>query len=469
MPLFQSKSMGLSRGRRIRFCWAMGYLLLLGPSLVACKRSSPAQPKPTGSATARTEKAPRFACSLPAGAGSFTLGSPEPVSDEDEAQPPMPFGVTLGDAAAFDGGFAVGALRERGGQTQAAILLLDEAVAKGQLVELGRVYGDANPPKLVNVRNGLVVAVPDMDAGGRTLRIGQVTGLGTRPVVEWRGTVPQGSDESEAVAMQSAEGQVLFAWDDTTKRGQGVIHTQILSLADRKLADRVATHRAEERDVELPDLAQRPGGFWLAFASRQHRAADPAVPSDDAPAYRVGCRGLQMLSLDRDGRALGHPIDVVPPTDHVVSYSMGALPDGSAVLAYRDDDTAPGAERGAILIARVRLDGSSERHHIEDETIGPGFPWVLEDPLATPEDRLWLVVAGAGEAPRLARLDQNGAPISPLLADDRGVMADPLARSQGGVLVARSRGKAVEFERIACTLESPAGPAVSAAPGKTSR
>src|ERR1700690_3752759 len=112
-----------------------------------------------------------FRCNVVNGGAQFSMGSTRASEDEDDSGLDVPFGINVGQAVGYPGGFAVSAIDGGGGKSIAVLALLGADAQNGRKVELGRVYGDADPPRIAGDARTLVVVLADMDAAGRTLRL----------------------------------------------------------------------------------------------------------------------------------------------------------------------------------------------------------------------------------------------------------------------------------------------------------
>jgi hypothetical protein len=220
----------------------------------------------------------------------------------------------------------------------------------------------------------------------------------------------------------------------------------------------------------------RPGGFWLAWLTRaepdvaKKPRTNPVPPGRPAPAasassggsgdqddavLHVGRRTLQIVPLDGNGTPTGAPRAVTPPAAHVLIYDMAPAADGGALLAWRDDDTAPGTEGGAVELAHVAIGGAIDRQRLEDDQSGGGVPSLVVDHDPKPRAGAhgsWLALGSTSDAIRLAAIAPDGRPLGELVADPLLESAEPLAVHEGKLFVARARGMAVELGVIRCDL-----------------
>jgi hypothetical protein len=472
--------------------------ILAAMTFVACsKKAHPGQT--TGGSIAATSSAslsssaspPRLGCK--ARGTSFSVGPLDGAAATDsdgDIAADAPFGVTIGSAVGHAGGYVVTAIDAREGSSHAVVALLDSEIAGGTILDLGRVYGDAEPPRVVVRNESAFVVVPDSDASGNTYRYAWVRGLDRGARIDWLGAFEQGVDESAVVALACTEATITVAWDEVDRAThQGRIRWASLDgnglpitagEAAKSARSRTGTPgfpinaTAPELDAEAPQLVAHRAGYWLAFLVREsqtaratgttagirpsarHRQAtdDQSASNDEVRAVELGRRGIALLPLDPNGRVNGKAIAVTERTAHVVTFDIEATDDGGAVVAYRDADAIPGVEAQVIEIARVRPDGGVERHRIDDERIGAGTPVLLVDTQAGAarprRPSIWLAVAGSAGETRLAELPEQGAPLLDLVEEPNLIGVEPMLRLGDSLLVSRHHARSVEFERLDC-------------------
>jgi hypothetical protein len=415
-----------------------------------------------------------FRCNVVNRGAQFSIGSAGSSQDEDDSGLDIPFGINVGQAVGYPGGFAVSAIDGRGGKSNAVLTLLGTDVQNGRRIDLGRVYGDADPPRIAGNARTLVAVLADMDAAGRTLRLMRVEEPATLAKVT-RGTevsVAQNSSTVFSVAVNEDRG--IVAWDEPDKSSRnGQIALAPFLIQSLVLPKKPTIVSARESDAESPQVVARTGGFWAAWVQSSHAAVNSADlrrhkahsaknkqnpgPDDELtpPAVELGARDLYVNALDLEGRAIGKPLRVTEGVSHVVAYDLASLEDGIALLSWRDDDTSPGVESQIVHLGRVGLDGHIEKFRIEDESIGVGAPQLLVDPEAPAQDRAWLAVGNTGEKVSLARLLPTGQPTAVIVSDADLGTANPLVRFAGTLLVAHQRGQGVDLEPLRCQFRDP--------------
>lgn len=406
-----------------------------------------ASARPSASASATPSPPPGRCKELsgePVRVGTAAAGRARPSveEDQDEDDATLPFAPHLGEGVALPGFFAVAGQRPAGGGTEDVVALVAEDGRSGRVVSLGRVYGDVDPPVLAARGAEVLLAVPDSDAKGGTLKVSVlgVTADTPRPLGEITGVE---HDAGSAVAFGASGALVVWGAGQGTKRA---LRAALLP-AGEKTAN-VASFEVEgSLGAESPVLGVRPDGFWLAWVSERD-APDAGPPAEDKVLVVQGARVLTALPLDRAGKPTGHARAFSGEAAHVVGFDAVAQPDGSLDLAWREDDTSPGADRGPLQVTRVGLDGSVKNGRVDDEDLTGGVPSLLLD--ATGGGRTWLALRSARDTARLGVLAPGGTGVEGL-ADDPGLgTGDLLAAAAGKLLVGRYRGGALELVVVAC-------------------
>jgi hypothetical protein len=409
-------------------------------------------PEPAASARASSapaEAAPPSRCravapgpSLSLGEGGETPAGREPEDDEEERE--LPFATSLGSGLALTGWFAGAGLRARGGGSEAFVALVPASGAPGAVVSLERVHGDVDAPLLTAAGEALVAVVPDSDAGGGMLRVARVE-LATRMVTN--GPQITGVDHDAGAALASADqGGALVVW------GAGKPGASSLRIARLDLGEGAAlgqpTDLSGTTGAEAPALVARPGGYFLAFIAERSPPDGGVRDAGDDTLVDLGPRVLMAVPLDAHGKPSGAARAVSTEQAHVVGFDAVALPDGALGLAWREDSTTPGVEGGALELARVGLDGASQRGRIDDEDLSVGLPTLLRDP--APGGRVWVAVRSASEASRVGLLLPNALGVESLTGDPLRRGAEVRAASESRLLVSRSRGRSIELELVEC-------------------
>lgn len=435
-----------------------------------CKKHHAPSAQPSASAAGSAERAPSapvVRCQAVSHEG-YVIGKVggAPASDTgDDAgdDVAMPFAVEIGSAVGYAQGFAVAFLRPQGGGTGAAVALVDADGSHGRLVDLGRRYGDVEPPELASRGSQLVAGMPSGDVNTTTLRLIAIRNAATHPKVVWGPKFTQGNTESQVFDLKLGSARGLLAWSDVDKTTQhGVIRATSFVGDDVAHATPARVLSPKNEDVEAPHLTLRPGGFWIAWVrdEKSKKKARPAAPAGgDASAPRpapplveLGVRGLEVMPLDAQGSPAGNPLPVTPPGSHVLVFDLAPAPGGGAFIAWRDDEAAPGEESRTVHLARVGADGSVHVHVIDDERVGAGVPSLLVDRAPPKGDRqaAWLALAGVRDKTRLSALSADGQLLDDLGTEPLIERAEPLALRGGHLLLATPRGLAMDLSVVRC-------------------
>ena len=276
-------------------------------------------------------------------------------------------GEELGEAVAFSGGFAFGALRgSDGGRTASVVGVATPGLTR---TDLGASWGDAPPPQPV-VRADALYAVAYVKrpraVTGRSLSLHRVGG--TESPID----LPPESDVSAAydvVAGHSASPVgALVVWDDVTgghaaTLPRGVVELAVIS-ADMRAVRSVRAVAATLDDASLasdasdPRLAVRPGGYWLTWlARRPERLALPLARTAgeiETPSEEATYSWVEAVALDLDGAFVGTSKRLTVGTGHVGSYAIASHDDALVVIA---EDDGAAAIRGGGSLEQVRWRG----------------------------------------------------------------------------------------------------------------
>ena len=408
-----------------------------------------------------------FRCEPSVGGEAFTLGSTNGADEDDDSGLDVPFAINVGDGLAIEGGFAVTAIDGRGSRSQARLGLMGTDAQRGRKIDLGRVYGDADPPRVAGNAERLVLAMADMDAAGRTLSLARVDAPLKQPIVTRGSDISVAGSPSTLFSLALNGNQGVLAWDQEERSSDfSEVALVPFSVQSLTLSGKPLVVSGKRVNADSPRVMTRPGGYWVAWVQA---GADAAPAGKSAPGkvaqkssgnssddhlnlVDMGTRELRALMLDASGHPLGKSLRVAEGESHVVAYDIGLLDDGSALLAWRDDDTAPGVESQVVRLARVGADGHVDFYRIEDESIGVGAPQLLIDTSVLPQDRVWLALVNTGERTSVIKLLANGKPTGLVVGDAELGVANPLLRQQGRLLLVRQRGRGVDMETIRCSL-----------------
>ena len=452
-----------------------GSVLALVCLALGCDRGG-SDPAPGSSANsdAAAKPATRPFCVASTPGAHFVIGKKGPAADGGEQALDLPFAVELGGAAALpSGAWAVGGLRSLGGGTSALLTVVSRNSASGKVVELGRVHGDVDAPRVATSSAGLFVAVPDNDSSQSTLRLAQIKQPDTAPSVAWGPTIQQGSDESQVFALAVGPQRGVLAWDEWDKgAGHSVVRVATFDTANLGSVTRPRTISPEGTDAEAPRLVSRPptqgGGFWISWFAHARldpkKLAKPQGKSPDAGAdggddleslVEVGQRWLEISRLDDLGSALGAPIPVSRKNGGVLVSDLASTGDGSALLAWRDNGDAPGVERARVELARVDVAGAVLRSVIQDEAVAGGVPELIvplaDSPSGEGVPYAWLALSDVTDETRIGPLAKADLQLAEELRPDPLIGTSQVVAGRGfELLLARPDGLAMELTAARC-------------------
>lgn len=361
----------------------------------------------------------------------------------------LPFAAEVGRGVSFRGGFAVGALRQDGDGTGSVVVIANENGTAWRVLSLGASHGDAESPRVFSRGGMLGAALLEPSGATRTLRLARIEG----EQVQWGAEMLQGLDESLAYDVVVGEKAGIAVWDDVPKeREVGAIYLAVFDAEGLKNPRAATTVTLPGTDAEMPRIVERPGGFWLFWVARR-----PGTGEHDA-RYRaedIANRWLEVVPLDASGELSGSPVKLGSNEGHVLAYDVASLPDGSAVVMWRDDDTPSGSAGGELMRARVRLGGVDGPDRIEDEYLGIGSPNVMTG---------WLAVADALESTRLSPMNPDGTLADKLHGEALFGAGEPIANEGDKLFVSRPDGTAVRLFIAECERKVIESPATDAGP-----
>jgi hypothetical protein len=462
-------------GRSVARCAiGLGAWALCSAQLTACKKKPPvpvSEPDPSAELPEIVATVPPPApapgpvparCHELAQPSPFRIGELAPnasaADDADDAGPdeddevPAPFSVELGPARASAEGFAVSALRSLKGQSHALVALLNGDAGAGKLIDLGVVHGDPDPPLFAEHGKDLVIAASDADAGGGMLKVGWVRDARGSAQISW-GPEITGVRRDSTFALEVNGEHALVAYA-AEAAGKIRVYGALLEPSNSKQKLSPEPLSAAGADVDSPRLAQRVGGYWLAVARsldapkakpKPHLSDASADDDDQNSLLDIGTRRIEVTKLDTRGSVVSSPLIVTTPGMHPMSFELSAAPDGGAYVAFRDDDSTPGAEGGALQLVHVKLDGSFEKVTLAQNSNGTGTPSLLVD--SSDATKIVLAAPGENSATWFGRITEH----STLAADSVVRGADLIAARDGKLLLSRSKGTAVEFSLVQCT------------------
>ena len=449
-------------------------LALCSASLVACKKKPPVVvPDPQSDeetvatvpipvASAAPSAGPVLArCHESAPGKDFTIGevakAPAPSNaDDDDAGPdeddevPAPFSVELGPARSDGTGFLLSALRSTKGQAHALLAILPADAASGTLLDLGAVHGDPDPPQFALHGADAVVVASDTDAGGAMLKLGTVHDLRGAAQVTW-GSEITGVRRDSTFALEAAGDRALLAYAAETS-GKIRVFGVLVDPANPKGKLTPEPLSSSGADADSPRLAPRKGGYWLAVARSldapkakpKARASDAGLDEEDS-LLDIGTRRIELSKLDAQGKTVSSALIVTAPGARPMTFDLAAAPDGGAYVGFRQDDSTPGADGGALELVHVKADGTFEKVALDGDANGTGTPSLIVD--ASDPAKVWLTAAAENGATWFGRITDHTS----LSADGVVRGADLIAARDGHFLLARSKSTAAEISLVQCS------------------
>jgi hypothetical protein len=448
-------------------------LALCSVLLVGCKKKPPPVVTPPESDEEIVATVPLPAPSAAPSAGpvltrcheakapAFTIGeiapSRAPTDDDDAGGPdeddevPAPFAVELGPTRPDSTGFVLSALRSIKGQGHALIALLAADATSGKIVDLGAVHGDPDPPQFALHGADALVAASDTDAGGAMLKLGLVRDLRGAATLTW-GPEITGVRHDSTFALEVSGERGLLAYAAEVA-GKIRVYGALVDPANLKNKVTPEPLTAAGADVDSPRLALRKGGYWLAVArsldapkKEKKRASDagPDLGEEDS-LLDIGTRRIELTKLDAQGKTVSSALVVTAPGVRPMTFDLAAAADGGAYVGFREDDSTPGADGGALSLVHVRADGTFEKLELNGDANGTGTPSLVVD--AADPARVWLTAAGENGATWFGRITDH----TTLAADTVVRGADVIGARGDRFLLARSKSTAAELSAVQCT------------------
>ncbi|MDI1451591.1 hypothetical protein [Polyangium sp. 6x1] len=362
--------------------------------------------------------------------------------EEEEFDELAPFAVELGRGTTFEGGFAVGALRDGEGGSVAMIATLGLDGRGGKLVRLGRSRGDFDAPTVSGYKGSVLAAMLEPNAGGRSIRLARVSG----EQVTWGPELGEGRDESLAVDLAASGAGAVVVWDDVTKDGkQTMVMLAPFDPETMKAKGEPRPVSPPKQDAETPRLAPRPGGHWLAYvvvgAARKPKDEDTGLVGE-----AIAPRWIEVVPLDEHGAAVALPRAVTPKDGHALAFDVEPSEDGGMVVTYRDDDTPSGSSGGRVMSVWVRLSGVGEARLLTEEPTSAGVPDLMPG---------WLSVSSLSGATRIGTMTPRGELVGELRPEPVLGNGEVLAATRAALLVARPAGKAMKLSVMQCAPDEP--------------
>ncbi|MDC0748112.1 hypothetical protein [Polyangium mundeleinium] len=373
-------------------------------------------------------------------------GDPKPQTsthdEEEEFDELAPFAVELGRGTSFEGGFAVGALRDGEGGSVAMVATLGFDGRGGKLVRLGRSRGDFDAPTVSGYKGSVLAAMLEPNAGGRAIRLARVSG----EQVTWGPELSEGRDESLAVDLAASGAGAVVVWDDVSKDGkQTMVMLAPFDPETMKGKGEPRPVSPPKQDAETPRLAARPGGLWLAYVvvgtARKPKDEDTGLVGE-----AIAPRWIEVVPLDEHGAAVALPRAVTPKDGHALAFDVEPSEDGGMVVTYRDDDTPSGSNGGRVMSVWVRLSGVGEAKLLTEEPTTAGVPDLMPG---------WLAVSSLSGATRIGAMTPRGELMGELRPEPVLGNGEVLAATRAALLVARPAGKAMKLSVMQCVPDDP--------------
>lgn len=390
-----------------------------------------------------------------------SVAAPAPPSEELEPNMELPFSTEVGSGVAVGGDFFATGLRHESRGAVAVLARLSGADASGQVVDIGRLSGNAAPPRLAADRDSLAVALEQPSrAGFEIVRVARVLPASLAAPLAWRDGLEQASGDSNGYDLALAGGHVLLAWDEWLEaEGRGRVLVRLLPLEGQAGSAQPIELSSPSSDAESPRVAARPGGFWVSWLVNdtvrgRARAGDPRRSGERTPNATepspYGERHVEIVALGPSGAPLGKVARVTERGARIVGLDLTSGPDGSAWVVWRHGAASPDASGGQIAMATVSAAGARESRVVRADDVGAGEPTWLAG-----ADDVWLTFADPLDVTLLARVGP-GSSGAPLELDRAFERASALALGVGGtVLMAAPQGRAVELFSAKCRVAPP--------------
>jgi hypothetical protein len=159
----------------------------------------------------------------------------------------------------------------------------------------------------------------------------------------------------------------------------------------------------------------------------------------------IGTRRIEVTKLDTQGKTASSALVVTAAGVRPVSFELASAPDGGAYVAYRGDDSTPGADGGALDLVHVKADGTFEKVPLTGDDNGTGTPSLLVD--SSDPTRVWLAAPGENSSTWFGQIVDH----TTMAADAFVRGGDLIAARDGKLLLSRSKGTAAEFSLVQCS------------------
>lgn len=438
--------------RRLR---ALSLSLLL---LAACRSrsSTPDGGPPADSTRTPAAKRPAARC-RPVPGASLLLGTASgkaPVLEgaDEGAEIELPFSVELGPAHSAAGGFALGGVERRAGANHAFVAWVDARSGAGKSVELGRIFGDVEPPALTLHGDHWLVALADSDAAGGVLRLLALAAPFSAERVVRGAEITGVRRDASGFALAANETGALLAW---TLFDKGAPRLAVAGVDPASAKLRGAPRLLPVSPLgepEAPRLVPRPGGYFLTYIVRGSaqetglRAPDQGVETlmDEGPS------AIEIVPLDAAGQPLSAARGLTARDARVIAFDVASTPGGGVLLIYRNEPGAKGLDPPDLQVVLTRADGTVEQRTWE---IGEsaGLPSILRDP-APPSDTQWGLISVPGEqGTRLSVLGADPLAAPEFFQDESLRSGELMGLLEGRLLLTHARGTQRDLALLACT------------------
>jgi hypothetical protein len=361
----------------------------------------------------------------------------------------LPFATEVGEAAAFSGGFAVGAIHVERDAPGLAVVTLGVEGQSPKAYELGPARGDVEPPKVTGRGSSIFFGVLGRESSGSALRIGKIEA----GEVTWGATLRGKGGESQSFDLLAGDKKLVVVYDEETPAAAS-IQASTIDPGNVATATPPRPLTPSDKDVDSPRLAARPGGFWLAYVARRTTDFDADA---DYVAEDIGYRWIEIMPLDANGSPTAKPRAVTPADGHVMLFDIAPASDGGVLLVYRDDDTPTGSGGGRIMRVYAAASGAEPPVSLMEDDVGAGAPSLVGG---------WLAIADATGSTRLAPLSSAGDLLGPPGAEPDIGSGEPIAASERTLLIARPAGRDMRLVPIRCVSETPDAGADAATPAR---
>jgi hypothetical protein len=125
----------------------------------------------------------------------------------------------------------------------------------------------------------------------------------------------------------------------------------------------------------------------------------------------------------------------------VLSFDVEPGENGSALVAWRDDETPTGSGGGRVSDTLVRLGGGGDPRVLVEEAGGAGAPDLLPG---------WISLASVRGATRIAAMSPSGELLEPVEPEPSLGTGEPIAATRDAILWARPLGKTMRLSVVRC-------------------